>query len=56
MYVSAIQESGMEALVALGIVLSIPLIIQAFANSIGLGGLPRASMKLGENDSVDAIV
>lgn len=49
MYVSAIQESGMEALAALGIVLPITLIIQAFANLIGLGGSPRASMKLGEN-------
>lgn len=54
MYVSAIQESGMEALAALGIVLPITLIIQAFANLIGLGGSPRASMKLGENQSVEA--
>lgn len=54
MYVSAIQESGMEALAALGIVLPITLIIQAFANLIGLGGAPRASMKLGENNQVEA--
>ena len=54
MYVSAIQESGMEALAALGIVLPITLIIQAFANLIGLGGSPRASMKLGENQPVEA--
>ncbi|MCM1260002.1 MAG: MATE family efflux transporter [Prevotella sp.] len=54
MYVSAIQESGMEALAALGIVLPITLIIQAFANLIGLGGSPRASMKLGENHPVEA--
>lgn len=54
MYVSAIQESGMEALAALGIVLPVTLIIQAFANLIGLGGSPRASMKLGENSLVEA--
>ena len=45
-----IDESGMDALAALGIVLPITLIIQAFANLVGLGGAPRASMKLGAGD------
>ena len=42
MYVSRIENSGMDALAALGIVLPITLIIQAFANLVGLGGAPRA--------------
>lgn len=54
MYVAHIDEVGMDALAALGVVLPITLIIQAFANLIGLGGSPRASMKLGENDRPEA--
>jgi len=38
MYVARIDGSGMDALAALGIVLPITLIIQAFANLVGLGG------------------
>ena len=37
MYVSRMQGSGMDALAALGIVLPITLIIQAFADLVGLG-------------------
>ena len=55
MYVAKIDESGMDALAALGIVLPITLIIQAFANLIGLGGAPRASMKLGAGDEKEAV-
>ena len=54
MFVAKIEGSGTDALAALGIVLPITLIIQAFANLIGLGGSPRASIKLGENDSTEA--
>lgn len=50
MYVAKIENSGMDALAALGIVLPITLIIQAFANLVGLGGSPRAGIKLGEGD------
>lgn len=53
-YVSNIKISGMEALAALGIVLPLTIIIQAFANLIGLGGSPLATMKLGENDKDEA--
>ena len=35
MFVAKIEGSGMDALAALGIVLPITLIIQAFANQIG---------------------
>lgn len=50
MYVAKIEDGGMDALAALGIVLPITLIIQAFANLIGLGGSPRAGIKLGEDN------
>lgn len=48
MFVAQIGDSGMDALAALGIVLPITLIMQAFANLIGLGGSPRAGIKMGE--------
>ena len=48
MYVARIEGSGMDALAALGIVLPVTLILQAFANLVGLGGAPRAGIKLGE--------
>ncbi len=54
MYVAKIEGHGMEALAALGIVLPITLIMTAFANLIGLGGSPRASMKLGEKNIEEA--
>lgn len=54
MFVAKIEGSGMDALAALGIVLPITLIIQAFANLVGLGGSPRAGIKLGEGKTADA--
>lgn len=54
MFVAKIGDSGMDALAALGIVLPITLIIQSFSNLIGLGGSPRASIKLGEEDCEEA--
>ena len=53
-FVSNIPGQSMEALAALGIVLPIAIVIQAFANLIGLGGAPRASMKLGEGKAKEA--
>lgn len=44
----------MDCLAALGIVLPITLIIQAFANLVGLGGSPKASIKLGQKDLNEA--
>lgn len=44
----------MDALAALGIVLPITLIIQAFSNFVGLGGSPRASMMMGKGDMKEA--
>ncbi len=54
MYVARIEGGGMDALAALGIVLPITLIIQAFSNLVGLGGAPRAGIKLGEGQKEDA--
>ena len=54
MYVAKIEGTGMDALAALGVVLPITLIMQAFANLVGLGGAPRAGIKLGENDRAEA--
>ena len=54
MYVAQIEGSGMDALAALGIVLPITLILQAFANLVGLGGAPRAGIKLGEGNRAEA--
>ena len=54
MYVAQIDGSGMDALAALGIVLPITLILQSFANLIGMGGAPRAGIKLGESDRAEA--
>ena len=54
MYVSNIQDIKTEALAALGIVLPITIIVQAFANLIGLGASPKASMALGENNKEKA--
>ncbi len=54
MFVSNIEGKGMECLAALGIILPITIILQAFANLVGMGGAPRASMKLGEGKKEEA--
>ena len=53
-FVSSIEGCGMDCLAALGIVLPITIVLQAFANLVGLGGSPRASMKLGEGKKEEA--
>lgn len=53
-YVSNIPGIKTQALAALGVVLPITIIVQAFANLIGLGGSPKASFKLGEGDEKTA--
>mgnify|MGYP002523951587 FL=1 len=54
MYVAKIENAGMDALAAIGIVLPVTLILQAFANLVGMGGAPRASMRLGEGNETEA--
>ncbi len=53
-YVAKIDGDGMNALAALGVVLPVTLIMQAFANLVGMGGAPRASIKIGEGDEREA--
>lgn len=54
MFVAKIEGSGMDALAALGIVLPVTLILQAFSGLVGLGGSPRAGIKLGEGNRAEA--
>lgn len=54
MFVAKIDGSGMDALAALGIILPVTLIMQAFANLVGLGGSPRAGIRLGEGKTDEA--
>lgn len=54
MYVAQIPGGGMDALAALGIVLPITLILSAFANLVGMGGAPRAGIRLGEGRREEA--
>ena len=54
MYVGGIEGVGMDALAGLGVVFPITLIVSAFANLVGLGGAPLASIFLGEKKEEDA--
>ena len=55
MYVSAIPgEAGTLAIAGLGVVFPITLIVSAFANLVGLGGAPLASIFLGEKKREEA--
>lgn len=55
MYVSAIPgEEGTLAIAGLGVVFPITLIVSAFANLVGLGGAPLASIFLGERKKEEA--
>ena len=54
MYVSGIPGSGTDALAGLGVVFPITLIVSAFANLVGLGGAPLASIFLGEGRREEA--
>lgn len=49
MYVAGLADGGMDALAALGIVLPVTLILTAFAHLVGLGGAPRAGIRMGES-------
>ena len=48
MYVGNIAGVGTEALAGLGVVFPVTLIVSAFANLVGMGGAPLASIFLGE--------
>ena len=55
MYVSALPEGESTlAIAGLGVVFPITLIVSAFANLVGLGGAPLASIALGERKEGEA--
>lgn len=50
MYIGHIAEIGDLALTGVGVTFAIIILVSAFAALIGMGGAPRAAIKLGEND------
>ena len=54
MYVGNIAGVGTQALAGLGVVFPVTLIVSAFANLVGMGGAPLASIFLGEQKLEDA--
>ena len=53
-YVGHILEIGSKALTGIGVCLPITLIISAFAALVGMGGAPKAAIKMGEKDEKGA--
>lgn len=54
MYIGHIAEIGGDALTGVGVTAPLLIIISAFAVLVGMGGAPRASIKMGEKDSQGA--
>ncbi|MBC8546000.1 MATE family efflux transporter [Clostridiaceae bacterium NSJ-31] len=54
MYIGRMPENGSLALAALGVAFPLIMIISAFASLVGMGGAPRASIKMGEGNLEDA--
>ena len=54
MYIGRMPESGSLALAALGVAFPLIMIISAFAALVGMGGAPRAAIKMGEGNREDA--
>lgn len=50
-YIGRIPGEGSLALTGLGLCFPVLTLVMAFANLIGMGGAPRASIKMGEKDS-----
>ena len=50
MYIGHIPENGAVALTGLGVCFPLIMLISAFANLIGMGGAPRASIMMGHGD------
>ena len=51
MYIGHIPEIGGKALTGVGVTAPLVIIISAFAALIGMGGAPKASIKMGEGDN-----
>lgn len=54
MYIGHIPEIWGDALTGVGVTTTILIIISAFSVLIGMGGTPRASIKMGEKDNKGA--
>ncbi|SHI08729.1 MATE family efflux transporter [Sporanaerobacter acetigenes] len=54
MYIGHIEGIGGEALTGVGVTAPLLIIIAAFSVLIGMGGAPRASIKMGEKDNEGA--
>lgn len=53
-YIGHMPETGSYALTGVGVTMPIILIISAFSSLIGMGGAPRAAIKMGEKNDGDA--
>ena len=53
-YIGHIPEVGAAALTGVGVTFPIIMVIAAFSALIGMGGAPRASIKMGQNDDAGA--
>ncbi len=49
-YIGHMEGIGSQALTGVGVTMPIIIIISAFSNLIGMGGAPRAAIKMGENN------
>lgn len=54
MYIGRMPQGGSLALAALGVAFPLIMIISAFAALVGMGGAPRAAIKMGEGNHKDA--
>jgi len=54
MYIGHIPKIGGEALTGVGVTAPLLIIISAFSVLVGMGGAPRASIKMGEKDNEGA--
>lgn len=54
MFISSIPDIGTIALTGVGVTFPIITLISAFASLIGMGGSPRAAIKMGQNDYDEA--
>lgn len=55
-YIGHMAEIGSKALTGVGVTMPIILIISAFSSLIGMGGAPRAAIKMGEQNDKEAEV
>ncbi len=53
-YIGHMADVGSQALTGVGVTMPIILIITAFSSLIGMGGAPRAAIKMGENNDHEA--